>query len=170
MKINHIIKEKRIERGYTQEQLASILGVTAPAVNKWEKGSSFPDITLLPVLARALKTDLNTLLSFKNDLTREELALFLNELSKIAIYESTERAFEAAKEKISEYPESDELILYCAIIIENSAIMEKERNIQSDYDEAEVFSWYEKACQSGDINIKSMAQSSVVNKFIEKGE
>ncbi|MEE0761717.1 MAG: helix-turn-helix transcriptional regulator [Acutalibacteraceae bacterium] len=55
MKINHIIKEKRIERGYTQEQLASILGVTAPAVNKWEKGSSFPDITLLPVLARALK-------------------------------------------------------------------------------------------------------------------
>lgn len=170
MKINHIIKEKRIERGYTQEQLASILGVTAPAVNKWEKGSSFPDITLLPVLARVLKTDLNTLLSFKNDLTREELAMFLNELSKIAIYESTEKAFETAKEKISEYPESDELILYCAIIIENSALMEKGSNIQSNYDEAEVFSWYEKACQSGDVNIKSMAQSSVVNKFIEKGE
>lgn len=170
MKINHIIRQKRTEMGYTQEKLAEILGVTAPAVNKWEKGCSYPDITLLPVLARALKTDLNTLLSFRSDLTREELAAFLNELSETAINESAEKAFEAAKKKINEYPESEELMLYCAVITENAASMEKSRNIQSCYDEAEVFSWYGKACQSDDINIKSMAQSSVVNKLIERGE
>ena len=71
MKINEIIRKKRTEKGYTQEQMASFLGVSAPAVNKWEKAISYPDITLLPALARLLDTDLNTLLSFQEDLTRE---------------------------------------------------------------------------------------------------
>ena len=60
MKINEIIRKKRMEKGYTQEQMASFLGVSAPAVNKWEKAISYPDITLLPSLARLLGTDLNT--------------------------------------------------------------------------------------------------------------
>ena len=40
MRINEIIKETRLEKGYTQEQMAELLGITAPAVNKWEKGVS----------------------------------------------------------------------------------------------------------------------------------
>lgn len=52
MKINEMIRERRIAKKLTQEQMAGYLGVTAPAVNKWEKGTSYPDITLLPALAR----------------------------------------------------------------------------------------------------------------------
>lgn len=58
MKINEIIKVKRQELQLTQEKVAEYLGVSTPAVNKWEKGISYPDITLLPALARLLKTDL----------------------------------------------------------------------------------------------------------------
>ena len=61
MKINDIIKKKRITLGMTQEQVADYLGVSTPAVNKWEKGGYYPDITLLPALARLLKVDLNRL-------------------------------------------------------------------------------------------------------------
>lgn len=61
MKINEIIKKKRITLGMTQEQVADYLGVSTPAVNKWEKGGCYPDITLLPALARLLKVDLNRL-------------------------------------------------------------------------------------------------------------
>ena len=49
-------------RNMTQEQLAAQLGISAPAVSKWETGSSYPDITLLAPLARALGTNLDTLL------------------------------------------------------------------------------------------------------------
>ena len=45
MKINETIRQRHIERNLTQEQVANYLGVTAPAVNKWEKGT-YPDITL----------------------------------------------------------------------------------------------------------------------------
>ena len=68
MKINEIIKEKRTAKGLTQEEIATYLGVSTPAVNKWEKGVSYPDITILPALARLLKVDLNTLLSFNDNL------------------------------------------------------------------------------------------------------
>ena len=61
MKIKEIIKKKRITLGMTQEQVADYLGVSTPAVNKWEKGGCYPDITLLPALARLLKVDLNRL-------------------------------------------------------------------------------------------------------------
>ena len=84
MRINEIIKERRQTKGFTQEQIANYLGVTAPAVNKWEKGTSCPDIVLLPALARLLDTDLNTLLSFQDDLSEKEVALFLNEVSEAA--------------------------------------------------------------------------------------
>ena len=40
MKIGTIIREKRKELTLTQEQLAGLLGVSASAVHKWEKGLS----------------------------------------------------------------------------------------------------------------------------------
>ena len=38
MKINEMIRERRIAKKLTQEQMAGYLGETAPEVNKWEKG------------------------------------------------------------------------------------------------------------------------------------
>ena len=57
MNMHEIIRNRRRELGLTQEQLAGKLGVSAPAVNKWERGNSYPDITLLPVLARTLRVE-----------------------------------------------------------------------------------------------------------------
>ena len=68
MEIGSVIREKRTAQGLTQEQVATALGVSAPAVSKWERGESFPEITLLPALARLLGTDLNGLLSFQQEM------------------------------------------------------------------------------------------------------
>ena len=48
MNLNEIIRQRRQAMGLTQEGLAERLGVSAPAVNKWERGLNYPDITLLP--------------------------------------------------------------------------------------------------------------------------
>ena len=96
MKINEMIRERHIAKKLTQEQMAGYLGVTAPAVNKWEKGTSYPDITLLPALARLFDTDLNTLLSFQEDLSDREIALFLNELSELSEKEGVETLYVSA--------------------------------------------------------------------------
>ena len=40
MEMKDVIRKKRRECGLTQEQVASFLGVSTPAVNKWESGVS----------------------------------------------------------------------------------------------------------------------------------
>ena len=40
MEIGSVIREKRTAQGLTQEQVAQALGVSGPAVNKWERGVS----------------------------------------------------------------------------------------------------------------------------------
>lgn len=76
--IGTVIQKKRKEAGLTQAQLAELLGVTAPAVNRWEKNLSFPDATLFAPLARCLKTDLNELFSFYDSLSEKERQLIVD--------------------------------------------------------------------------------------------
>ena len=102
MKINEIIRQRRKALGLTQEQIAQRLGVSAPAVNKWESGASYPDITLLPPLARLLKIDLNTLLSFKEELTEAEIADLVRELTQVIQTGQVEAALLYAREQAEE--------------------------------------------------------------------
>ena len=48
------IKIKRTEKNYSQKDLAEILFVTEGAVSKWERGVSYPDITLISDICRVL--------------------------------------------------------------------------------------------------------------------
>ena len=104
MKINQIIRQRRRELSLTQEQVAAYLGVSTPAVNKWEKGSTYPDITLLPALARLLRTDLNTLLSFQEDLSDVEIETFVDHLDQMVQEQGYQAAFQAAWVSISSDP------------------------------------------------------------------
>lgn len=57
--------------------MANYLGVTVPAVSKWETGTTYPALVLLPALARLLSIDFNTLLSFKDNFFEKEVVLFI---------------------------------------------------------------------------------------------
>ena len=57
------IQALRKEKNLTQKALAGYLGVTDKAVSKWERGLGAPDVATLPLLAKTLGTDLETLLS-----------------------------------------------------------------------------------------------------------
>lgn len=59
-----IIKLRK-EKGMTQQQLAEKLYITDKAVSKWERGLSFPDITILKSLAEILELDVSELLNCK---------------------------------------------------------------------------------------------------------
>lgn len=54
------IAKLRKERGLTQEQLGQLVGVSAQAVSKWEKGGA-PDVELLPALADRLGVTIDAL-------------------------------------------------------------------------------------------------------------
>lgn len=55
-------KNRRKEKGMSQEKLAIRLHVVRQTVSKWEKGLSVPDADLLKKLAEVLETDVSVLL------------------------------------------------------------------------------------------------------------
>ncbi|WP_297713010.1 helix-turn-helix transcriptional regulator [Clostridium sp.] len=168
MKINLIIKNKRIEQNLTQEQLASYLGVSTPAVNKWEKGVSYPDITLLSPLARLLKVDLNTLLSFNEELTDREINEFINNVVMSIQTDGYERGFQKCMDKIHEYPTCDKLILNLAITLLGSLYMYNVTN--KDVYEEKIIHLYEHCANSEKVEIRNQAISLLINRYIEQKE
>lgn len=100
------IAELRKAKGMTQEQLAAALGISAPAVSKWETGSSYPDITLLCSLARVLGTDVDTLLAYEEELSQEKAAEYAQQILKIGREQGAEQALEELERVLHQYPNS----------------------------------------------------------------
>ncbi len=66
-KTGKFIAKKRKAINMTQNELAEKLHITDKAVSKWERGLSFPDISLLIPLAEILNINLYDLLKGGTD-------------------------------------------------------------------------------------------------------
>lgn len=62
-KIGTLIKQLRIEKNLTQQQLADKIEITDRAVSKWERGEGCPDISLIKKIATILEVQPESLLS-----------------------------------------------------------------------------------------------------------
>lgn len=109
LNIGEIILRLRKLKNLTQEQLASMVGVSAGAVSKWENGNSTPDITLLAPLARALNTSLDELLSFQSQLSETEVITIKQELIKAFLHDGYAAGEEKCLLLLNEYPNSIQL-------------------------------------------------------------
>ncbi len=98
----------------TQRELANLLGISEPAVCKWETDSSMPDIMLLTPLARALHTDLNTLLSYEELLSPEQVKEFGEIAEEIGRTDGSDAEMQYWEERLKEYPNSELLTMECA--------------------------------------------------------
>lgn len=168
MKINEVIKKHRKEENLTQEQIANYLGVTAPAVNKWENGNSYPDITLLAPLARVLKIDIDTLLSFNEELTDTEIDILSIEISNMAKDEGFLKAFERGESLIKEYSNCDNLILIIAQILNVFLTVQDIEN--KEIFESRILQWNELLATSDKPEIASGATVSLVSMYTKKKE
>ena len=68
------IARLRLARTATQERLAKELNVSPQAVSKWENDINYPDISLLPDLARFLSVSVDELLSGASASAQESVA------------------------------------------------------------------------------------------------
>ena len=67
------IKEKRKEAGLSQKELATQLFVSESAVSKWERGLSYPDMTLVTSLCEILHVSEHELLTASDDMHQREI-------------------------------------------------------------------------------------------------
>ena len=166
MTIGDIIKKYRKNKGMTQEEMAARLGVTAPAVNKWERGNTLPDVALLAPIARLLGITTDELLSFKDDLTDEEISQYLLKIQKDLESKDFHDIFLSVKEKVEEYPNCEKLIWQAAVILDAKRMTIELPN-QDKYDKV-IFGWYERCLLSKDKRIRNQAADSLFHAFIRQ--
>lgn len=166
MQIGKVIRKYRKEKGMTQEEMAHRLGVTTPAVNKWENGNSLPDITMLAPIARLLNITLEQLLSFHEELTNEEIACLVREIDERLKIESYESVFQWAKEVLEQYPNCNMLIWQFAVILDAQRLI-KQVSDSEKYDTC-VLEWYERVLNSDDEKQRTYAADSLYGYYLRK--
>ena len=168
MTIGTVIKKYRKNKGMTQEEMAARLGVTAPAVNKWEKGNTLPDVALLAPIARLLGITTDELLSFQDELTDEEINQYLSEIQKDLESKDFHDVFLSVMGKIEEYPNCEKLIWQAASILDAKRMATNLSN-KDEYDTV-IFKWYERCLLSEDERIRNQAADSLFHAFVRKND
>lgn len=166
MQIGQVIRKYRKEQNMTQEEMAYRLGVTTPAVNKWENGNSYPDIMMLAPIARLLNISLDTLLSYREELTKEEIEAVVKEADSRFKKDTYEETFQWIKEKIETYPGSKILIWQLATILDAQRLV---KNIpdQEKYD-SYILRCYEQVLESEEEQIRTYAADSLFGYYLRK--
>lgn len=105
------LKKYRILKELTQEDVAEYLGITAQSVSKWERGESYPDITLLPALANIFETSVDLLLgmdTIRADETRRNIHKTAVEHQQSGDYALAEKTY---REALLIYPNDPGMLL-----------------------------------------------------------
>ena len=89
IKTGNMIRDARIQKGYTQAELGTLLGVSNKAVSRWENGDSFPDIGVLESLAEILGLGIQDLVVGEHGEDAGNEAI--KEVARLAIFQSRDR-------------------------------------------------------------------------------
>lgn len=77
------LRKLRLEKNYTQEQVAQLLSVSPQSVSRWECGTTLPEVTLLPEIAKIYAITVD-------DLFREDCLAYHNYAQRLlAVYEAS---------------------------------------------------------------------------------
>ena len=79
IKLGEFIKQMRLDRGYSQAELAVNLGYMSPQfISDWERGISSPPVKKLPELASLLDVKTDVIFNLLVDLAKEQLVASLS--------------------------------------------------------------------------------------------
>ena len=173
MQIGEVIRKYRKSKNMTQEEMACRLGISAPAVNKWENGNSLPDITLLAPIARLLGITVDTLLSFEKELTSAEIGAVISEFQMVQKEKPYEEAFRWAEEKLCEYPNCGQLFWQLAVILDAKYVTMDEKSDMIKPEEADKFEktiegWYRRALESSEEEVCCRAADALFSFYVRK--
>lgn len=117
LNIGKSVRALRQERNVTQEELANAIGVTAQAVSKWERNEGYPDVTMLPKIARYFGVSLDTVYGVDAKRERREIFELINRVRSIWPRGECEGEL---REGLEKYPGSFELMTELAYVLTES--------------------------------------------------
>ncbi|REC31636.1 transcriptional regulator [Enterococcus pseudoavium] len=121
MNIGPIILEKRKEKKVTQQELANFIGVSKASVSKWETGQTYPDITLLPILAAYFDITIDALLTYEPQLDNHEIQRIYGMLKEFLETKSSEEVLATIRSFVRRYYSCYPFVLQMGLFLMNHA-------------------------------------------------
>lgn len=106
MELGERLKDLRLRRGFTQEQAGQILGVSAQAVSKWERGLTLPDVLMMPRIAVLYRISLDELYDMDAYYSRKHNEEYNERLRQAKQGGDPDRVFRLIAEEIELRPDS----------------------------------------------------------------
>lgn len=170
LKIGEIILNHRKEKGLTQEQLAEAVGVSTPAVSKWESGNSYPDITLLSPIARTLGITTDKLLSYQEDLNDTQILQYEKQMKELFDKNGFDTAYIQCEKLIHEFPNSNNLKYNLVQLYQRELVL---CEVADEKQKAKVINRateiYEQILASKDPKLTSAATVSLASIYMTTG-
>ncbi|MBQ6884289.1 MAG: helix-turn-helix domain-containing protein [Clostridia bacterium] len=110
LKIGEKIKELRKAQDITQDKLASYLNISYQAISKWENGTAFPDITLVPKIANFFGVSADYLLGIKADENEEKIKEYFDKAMKCSHTGDLKKGIAILREALDIYPNNCKLL------------------------------------------------------------
>ena len=104
------LKKLRVQKNLTQEKLAEFLGVSFQTISKWERGESYPDITMLPVIASLFGVTTDELLGLNTAARKEKTDWYKREYSRLWSERKQEEVKALMLEATKEFPSDYDLL------------------------------------------------------------
>ena len=136
MKINigSTIKELRLKKEITQEQLSAYLGVTPQAISRWEAGNGYPDIEILPSIAEYFSVTTDTLLGINRTEREKRLTEIYNEIKDWEEcsnnFNPKEKPISVARGFAAEFPSDEKIQEFLADSICRAYMWENEVDLE----------------------------------------
>ena len=121
LNIGTSIRRLRQEKNVTQEELAGAIGVTAQAVSRWEREEGYPDITLMPKIARYFGVSLDAVYGLDAGQEKKEIRSLISRVRGSFPDEDTETIL---REGLEKYPGSFALMAELADVLTGKSIEE----------------------------------------------
>ncbi|MDR3209794.1 MAG: helix-turn-helix domain-containing protein [Oscillospiraceae bacterium] len=102
--IQQSLKKLRHDKGNTQEELATHLGVTVQAVSRWERGEGWPDLAHLPAIAFYYSVTVDDLLGVGELKKSEKLGKYFTEHNALAHEGKNDEVLTLWREAHREFP------------------------------------------------------------------
>lgn len=115
--IGETVKSCRMNRGLTQETLAELLGVSPQTISRWESGTSYPDMELLPSIANLFSITADELLGVEAIRAEHDLRRIFTEAIELEKNGDYEGAAQILRQALKVYPAHDGLLCELAMTL-----------------------------------------------------
>ncbi len=114
------IRALRKKKDLTQEQFAEALGTSFQSVSRWENCATYPDVEMIPVIARFFSVTTDELFGIPEENKRAEFKAMMKELTELG-ESDTERALEILRTVRAGYDLNETFSDLCCNLLYSSA-------------------------------------------------